>query len=102
MSWLGRLLSGWNFDEQRSGAAVAPHGDPERVRAVQAVLERLRPLLAADGGGVELIAVEGNCVRIRMQGACRSCSAAQSTIASSIAPQLRAELAWVESIEATP
>lgn len=102
MSWLGRLLSGWNFEEERHGAQAPPSGDPERVRAVQEVLERLRPMLAADGGGVQLLGVEGNCVRIRMQGACRSCAAAQATIASSIAPRLRAELDWVETIEERP
>src|SRR6185503_5204750 len=35
---------------------------------VQAVLDRVRPYLKADGGDVELVTVEGNSVAVRLTG----------------------------------
>ena len=41
---------------------------------IEEILDKyVRPALAGDGGGVELVDVEGNIVTIRYQGACGSC-----------------------------
>ncbi len=40
--------------------------------------ENVRPLLAADGGGLVVEDVQDNVVRVRYQGACGSCSKAES------------------------
>ena len=46
-------------------------GDPgEFARRVEAVLAKVRPALQADGGDIELIAVEGQNARVRLKGAC--------------------------------
>ncbi len=95
MSWLWRLLR----SESASLARPAAVGDPQRVQAVERELERLRPLLQSDGGDVELVAVEHDTVRLRLRGACRSCSAADQTLEQAIAPELRARLDWVRSVE---
>ncbi|NIQ00564.1 MAG: NifU family protein, partial [Nitrospinaceae bacterium] len=48
--------------------------DPEKVAVVDALLEEtVRPSLAQDGGGLEVIEARDNIVRIRYQGACGSC-----------------------------
>ncbi|MBT6409306.1 MAG: NifU family protein, partial [Nitrospina sp.] len=48
--------------------------DDEKVIIVEAVLDSsIRPALANDGGGLEVIEVEGDIVRIRYQGACGGC-----------------------------
>ena len=46
--------------------------DEESVFAnqVASALDEIRPALQADGGDIELIAVEGRDARIRLKGAC--------------------------------
>ena len=43
---------------------------------VAAVLERGRPFLQADGGDIELVAVNGNSATVRITGACATCPTA--------------------------
>jgi len=46
-------------------------GVPEEfARQVEAALAKVRPALQADGGDIELIAVEGRDARVRLKGAC--------------------------------
>ena len=46
----------------------------EKLRRINAVLdEKIRPGLAGDGGGLEVIGFEGNTLRISYHGACGSC-----------------------------
>ncbi len=52
-----------------AGAQVAPP-DPARVREA---VEDVRAILMRDGGDIELVAIEGSVVRVRMKGACAGC-----------------------------
>jgi len=46
----------------------------EQNRIIEAVLDKaIRPALANDGGGLQVISIEGNKVKIHYQGACGSC-----------------------------
>jgi len=92
-----RALGRWLRGEPRK-ARPAAAGDPARVAEVEALLDGLRPLLAADGGDVELVAVEGGRVRLRLVGACRSCSVRPQTLGA-IEPELRRGLPWLEELE---
>jgi Fe-S cluster biogenesis protein NfuA len=56
---------------------------------IEAALEEIRPMLQADGGDVELVAVEGMQVTVRLVGACEGCSMAATTLKSGIAQRLR-------------
>lgn len=67
---------------------------------VQAVLDRIRPQLQADGGDIELVDVEGGVVKVALQGACRGCPMSQMTLANSVERVLKAEVPGVESVEA--
>ena len=51
---------------------------------VQAVLDKIRPSLQADGGDVELIEVEDGIVTVRLQGACAGCPMSQMTLKNGI------------------
>ena len=69
---------------ERLGASVdfLHHDVTDEARwaeVVDAVLdEAVRPALARDGGGVNVLEVEGNVVRIQYQGACGGCPSSQS------------------------
>ena len=52
------------MSEEMGGAAA------EFERQVEAALEKVRPALQADGGDIELLAVEGRNARVRLVGAC--------------------------------
>lgn len=46
----------------------------ELLKKINALLnEKVRPALANDGGGLQVLGMEGNIVKIRYQGACGSC-----------------------------
>ncbi len=50
-----------------------PAGGSVDPAQVAAVLEEARRILQHDGGDIELVAVEGSAVRVRMKGACAGC-----------------------------
>jgi Fe-S cluster biogenesis protein NfuA len=59
---------------------------------VQAVIDKIRPMLQADGGDVELVSVDNGVVKVRLQGACRGCPMSQITLKNDFttdAPQVR-------------
>lgn len=49
---------------------AATRSPEEFARQVEAALAKVRPALQADGGDIELIAVEGSDARVRLKGAC--------------------------------
>lgn len=66
---------------------------PQVRGEVEALLEDLvRPLVEADGGGIELVAVDGNVVTVRLTRACGGCPGAPYTRAGLIEPVLRRAL----------
>lgn len=42
----------------------------EFAQQVSAALDKVRPYLQADGGDIELVAIEGPDARVRLRGAC--------------------------------
>lgn len=68
--------------------------------SVQAALDKIRPALQADGGDVELVEVEGNTVKVRLQGACKGCPMSQQTLKNGIEKFLMKEVPDVERVEA--
>jgi Fe-S cluster biogenesis protein NfuA len=91
VSWLERVF-GAGSSEPRT---LPARGDPERVRAVEQVLAELRPMLRADAGDVDLVAVEEGWVTVRLRGACRSCGVRDTTLRGALEPRLKERLPWV-------
>jgi Fe-S cluster biogenesis protein NfuA len=54
--------------------------------------ERVRPALANDGGGLEVLGLDGNVVTIRYQGACGSCPSSISATLTAIAGLLKRDI----------
>lgn len=66
---------------------------------VQAVINKIRPSLQADGGDVELVSVEDGTVKVRLQGACKGCPMSQMTLKNGIEKILKQEIPEVERVE---
>lgn len=66
---------------------------------VQAVIDKIRPSLQADGGDVELVSVEDGTVKVRLQGACKGCPMSQMTLKNGIEKILKKEIPEVERVE---
>ncbi|OKH24448.1 Fe-S cluster assembly protein NifU [Hydrococcus rivularis NIES-593] len=62
----------------------------QKIGLIQQVLDsEIKPLLARDGGDVELFDVEGDRVLVVLQGACTSCSSSTETLKVAIEATLR-------------
>ena len=47
---------------------------------VEKAIEEVKPYLKADGGDIELVAIEGNTVKVRLKGACAGCPMSRMTL----------------------
>ena len=59
--------------------ATSVSGVP-RIKKIDAVIEKLRPMLQADAGDVELVEVMEDKVFVNMKGACMDCQMASLTL----------------------
>jgi Fe-S cluster biogenesis protein NfuA len=67
---------------------------------VEEVINKIRPMLKADGGDVELVDVgEDGIVKVRLQGACAGCPMSQMTLKNGIEKLLKKEIPEVKSVE---
>lgn len=66
---------------------------------VAQVIEKIRPMLVADGGDVELVDVEDGVVKVRLRGACVGCPAAAATLHGGIEKMLMEEVEGVVRVE---
>jgi len=71
----------------------------EMKEEVEEVLETLRPQLMQDGGNVELVDIEDGIVKLRMIGACGSCSSSTMTLKMGIERALKKAIPMVRCIE---
>lgn len=60
-----------------------------RERVESAIARTLRPMIAADGGDIELVRVNEGTVVVRLVGSCSGCPGRPYTMARLIEPVLR-------------
>ncbi|MFA5032412.1 MAG: NifU family protein [bacterium] len=60
--------------------------------------ERIRPLLARDGGNVEVIEVKDGVVKVKLTGACHGCPMAQVTITKLVEKKIMDELPEIKQV----
>ena len=66
---------------------------------VEAALNKIRPVLQADGGDVELIEVTSDgVVKVRLTGACRGCPLNQMTLRVGIEKVIKQEVPEVKEV----
>ena len=66
---------------------------------VEGVLGRIRPMLQADGGDIELVEVYGNSARVRFTGMCAGCPSAHLTLYMGVEMALRADIEEFEELQ---
>ncbi len=71
-------------------------------KKVEEAINKIRPMLQADGGDVELIDVKEGIVTVRLQGACAGCPMSQMTLKNGIEKLLKKEIPEVVSVESAP
>ena len=66
---------------------------------VEEILNKIRPLLQADGGDVELVDVDDDgVVKVRLQGACMGCPMSTITLQQGIARILKEQIPEVKEV----
>jgi Fe-S cluster biogenesis protein NfuA len=65
---------------------------------VQAVIERIRPLIQGDGGDIELVEVVDNKAKVRLTGNCVGCPSAQMTLFMGVEMAIKEEIPEFEEL----
>ena len=69
-------------------------------KRVQEALDDIRPQIQMDGGDVQLVAVEGSTVKVRLVGHCAGCPMSQMTLKNGIEAHLKSVVPEVQTVEA--
>jgi len=65
---------------------------------VEAVLEKIRPMLMMDGGNIELVEVKDGEVFVRLMGACGMCPSSTMTLKMGVERSLKEELPEIKRV----
>jgi len=65
---------------------------------VEAALEQIKPALLADGGGLELLGVSDDIVKVRLSGACSGCPLATMTLKFGIEQALKEQIPDIKEV----
>ncbi|PAF51653.1 NifU family protein [Helicobacter sp. 13S00477-4] len=57
-----------------------PFTDEELKKPVEICIQKVRPTLTLDGGDITLLGIKNSKVYVRLEGACKSCSASTNTL----------------------
>lgn len=72
----------------------------EQTEKIQIALNSIRPFLQKDGGDVELIEVTSeNIVKVRLTGACETCSMSASTLKAGIEEAVKNAIPEIQAVE---
>lgn len=71
---------------------MVPFSDEELKPAVEKSLEKVKPMLALDGGGLNLLKIKDGKVYVQLQGACVGCASSGQTLKYGVERQLRIDI----------
>ncbi|CAI9786177.1 unnamed protein product [Fraxinus pennsylvanica] len=72
---------------------------PLTAEHVDSILDEIRPYLIADGGNVALHEIDGNVVKVKLQGACGSCPSSVMTMKMGIERRLMEKIPEIVAVE---
>ncbi len=74
-----KVQTGMKEDEEVHATKEVQETDDERLIQINQLLdEQVRPYLLADGGGLKILGLNGNRLKVHYQGACGTCPTATS------------------------
>jgi len=92
-----------------SSVQITQSGVEESVsdtqKKVEAAIEEIRPMLQADGGGIELDHIADNVVYVRLLGACHGCPSASATMSDGVEVAIKKhapEITAVQVVQGDP
>lgn len=68
-------------------------------KQVQQAVDRVKPVVQADGGNVEFIGIEQGVVRLRLTGACAHCPMSTYTLKQYLEQEIKKAVKGVKSVE---
>ena len=68
----------------------------EKIKEV--IEQKIRPALQMDGGDIEFMGMDGNNVKVQLQGACHGCPSAQITLQMGVLRLLKEEIPEIEGV----
>ncbi|MCD4667366.1 MAG: NifU family protein [Sulfurimonas sp.] len=71
---------------------MIPFSDEELMNPVRSVIDKVRPVLALDGGDIDFITVKNSNVYVQLKGACIGCASSGSTLKYGVERQLRMDI----------
>jgi len=71
---------------------MIPFTDEELMGPVKAVIEKVRPSLALDGGDIQFLTVKNSKVYIQLKGACVGCASSGTTLKYGVERQLKMDI----------
>jgi len=71
---------------------MIPFTDEELMEPVKAVIEKVRPSLALDGGDIQFLTVKNSKVYIQLKGACVGCASSGTTLKYGVERQLKMDI----------
>lgn len=72
----------------------------ELIKNIERALDEIRPFLNSDGGDISLVSVdEAKHVKVRLQGACTSCSLSISTMKAGVETTIKKYAPQIETVE---
>ena len=113
--WIAGLIHsinpGFTFERTHVGAMTEDHigtggekmtegNGNDFVQRVNDALDQVRPMLAMDGGGIELVNADADrkTVSVRLMGACHGCAGAQMTLQHGVETALREKIPELEEM----
>jgi len=67
-------------------------------KKVQAALEEIRPLIQADGGDIDLVAIEKDTVKVRLRGACAGCPMSALTLKQGVERLIKQKVPEIKTV----
>lgn len=71
---------------------MIPFSEEELLPVVKEVIDKVKPMLALDGGSVRLIGIQGAKIYVQLEGACVGCSASDITLKNGIEQKLKNDI----------
>lgn len=67
---------------------------------IETALNRIRPALQADGGGVQVVEVKDGVVKVRLTGACGGCPMSTMTLKNAVERVIKEQVPEVKQVVA--